>query len=213
MRKILRNHVPYGYLVAYPGESIAAPEGTELIVVPGLVSLSDAQMDFLADWAKKGGRLVVTGDSGRYDDWNAQRRVNGFIPRLAGLPNVVLRESSDMIAGADLYWRYSVDPPRDGGRRLVADLEKSGWRPPVRFEGLPPCVFAEYRRLGDGKVAIHLVNYAPEKQVDGARLVLGSGEDAEFEEPFCEQPAKAKIGLDGALPKFGMYAIVTVATR
>ena len=209
----LRNHVPYGYLVAYPGESIAAPEGTELIVVPGLVSLSDAQMDFLADWAKKGGKLVVTGDSGRYDEWNAQRRVNGFIPRLAGLPNVVMRESADLIAGADLDWCYAVDPPEDGGRRLVADLAKVGWRPLVRFEGLPAHVFAEYRRLDDGNVVVHLVNYAPEKPIDGARLVLANGEEAEFEEPFGDRPAKVKVGPDGALPKFGMYAVVTVATR
>ena len=67
----LRNHIPYGYLVAYPGESIAVPEETEVIVVPGLVSLSEAQMSFLVEWAKKGGNLVVTGDSGRYDEWNA----------------------------------------------------------------------------------------------------------------------------------------------
>ena len=167
-------------------------------------------MDFLVGWAVKGGRLVVTGDSGRCDDWNAQRRVNGFIPQLAGLPNVVLRESSDLIAGADLGWRYSVDPPADGGRALMADLMAAGWTPPVRFEGLPPHVFAEYRRLDNGNVAVHLVNYAPEMQVEGVRFALASGESAEFEEPFGERPAKIKVGRDGALPRFGMYAVVTV---
>lgn len=209
----LRNRVPYGYLVAYPGEPVVVPEGTDVIVVPGLVSLSDAQIAFLVEWAKKGGKLVVTGDSGRYNDWNAQRRENPLLPRLKGFPNVVLRESADMIAGADLNWRYSVDPPADGGKALVDDLAKAGWVPPVRFEGLPPHVFAEYRRLRNGKIAVHLVNYVPEKQVDGARLVLGRGEEAEFEEPFGDRPAKAKVGPDGALPRFGMYAIVTVATR
>ena len=209
----LRNRVPYGYLVAYPGEPVVVPEGTDVIVVPGLVSLSDAQIAFLVEWAKKGGKLVVTGDSGRYNDWNAQRRENPLLPRLKGFPNVVLRESADMIAGADLNWRYSVDPPADGGKALVDDLAKAGWVPPVRFEGLPPHVFAEYRRLRNGKIAVHLVYYVPEKQVDGARLVLGRGEEAEFEEPFGDRPAKAKVGPDGALPRFGMYAIVTVATR
>lgn len=206
----LRNHVPYGYLAAYPGEPIAVPKETEVIVVPGLVALSDAQIDFLAGWAKAGGKLVVTGDSGRYDDWNAQRRENPLLPRLKGLSNVVLRDSPDLIAGANLDWNYTVDPPKDGGRGLVADLERSGWRPLVRFEGLPPSVFAEYRRLGNGKVAVHLVNYVPEKRVDGVRLVLGRGGEAEFEEPFGERTAKSKVGPDGALPEFGMYAIATV---
>ena len=132
---------------------------------------------------------------------------------LKGLSNVVLRESSDMIAGADLNWRYSIDPPKDGGRELLADLEKAGWRLPIRFEGLPPYVFAEYRRLNGGKIAVHLVNDAPEKPVGNARLVLERGESAEFEEPFGDPPSKVNVGSDGALPKFGMYAIVTVATR
>ncbi len=106
-----------------------------------------------------------------------------------------------------------MDPPKDGGRALVADLEKSGWRPPVRFEGLPPHVIAEYRSLDNGKVAIHLVNYAPEKPINGVRLVLGRGEEAEFEEPFGESAAKVKVGPDGALPKFRMYAVVTAMKR
>ena len=106
-----------------------------------------------------------------------------------------------------------MDPPEDGGRRLVADLEKSGWRPIVQFEGLPAHVFVEYRRLDKDHVAVHLVNYAPEKQVDGVRLVLSRGEEAEFEEPLGDRPAKVKVGSDGAIPGFGMYAVVTVATR
>ena len=209
----LRNQIPYGYLVAYPGRRIAVPEETDVIVVPGLVSLSDAQMDFLVDWAKSGGKLVVTGDSGRCDGWNAQRRENPLLPRLKGFSNVVLRDSPDLIAGADLDWNYTVDPPEDGGRRLVADLGKAGWRPLVRFEGLAPCVFAEYRSMGEGKVAVHLVNYAPESPVGGVRLVLASGEEAWFEEPFGENAAKVKVGPDGALPGFGMYAVVTVVTK
>ena len=206
----LRNHVPYGYLVSYPGEPVSAPDGTEVIVVPGLVSLSGAQMDFLVDWAKNGGRLVVTGDSGRYDDWNAQRRENPLLPRLKGFPNVVLRDSSDLIEGADLDWCYSVNPPKDGGCALVADLERSGWRPPVRFEGLPPRVFAEYRRLPTGGIAVHLLNYDPANSVEAAKIVLPPGMSATVEEPFGERPAKAKVGPDGALPKFGMYAVVTI---
>ena len=189
------------------------PEETDVIVVPGLVSLSGAQMDFLVGWAKKGGKLVVTGDSGRYDEWNAQRRENPLLPRLKGFQNVVLRDSPDLIAGADLDWNYTVDPPKDGGRGLVADLEKAGWRPLVRFEGLPPTVFTEYRRLGNGKIAVHLVNYAPEKPVDGVRLILGRGEEARFEEPFGEKAATVKVGPDGALPAFAMYALVTVEAR
>ena len=133
--------------------------------------------------------------------------------RLKGFPNVVLRDSSDRIEGADLDWCYSVNPPKDGGRALVADLTKSGWRPSVRFEGLPPHVFAEYRRLPSGGMAVHLLNYDPAHRVEGAKMFLPAGMTATVEEPFGETAAKVAVGPDGALPSFGMYAVVTVMMK
>ena len=206
----LRNRVPYGYFVTYPDKAIEVPSGTEVIVVPGLVSLSDAQIDFLVDWAKKGGRLVVTGDAGRYDDWNAQRRVNGFLPRLAGLANVSVRKQSDMIANANLNWRYVVPPPKDGGKALMADLAAVGWKAPVRFEGLPPHIFAEYRRMPSGSLAVHLVNYDPAHPVKGARIMLQSGRSATAEEPFGADPSARPLPGDGTLPPFAEYLLVVV---
>ena len=205
----LRNRVPYGYLVAYPDEPIAVPAGTDVIVVPGLVSLSDAQVEFLVGWAKKGGKLVVTGDAGRYDDWNAQRRVNGFLPRLEGLANVTVRKQADLV-NANLNWRYVVPPPKDGGKALMADLAKVGWRAPVKFKGLPPHVFAEYRQMPSGALAIHLVNYDPAHKIEGARIILPSGKSATAEEPFGADSASHALSADGALPPFAEYLLVVV---
>ena len=209
----LRNRVPYGYLVAYPGEQVSVPAGTEVIVAPGLVSLSDSQIEFLVGWAKKGGKLVVTGDAGRYDDWNAQRRENTFLPQLAGLPNVSVRKTADNIPGARLDWGYRVPPPKDGGKALLADLAKVGWKAPVRFEGLPECVLAEYRSLPDGGLAVHLVNYDPAHPVDGAKVRLAEGETATFEEPFGDDASKRAIAKDGALPRFVRYALVVTGRK
>ena len=207
----LRNRVPYGYLVAFPDRPFSVPDGTEVIVVPGLLSLSDAQIDGLVDWAKKGGRLVVTGDAGRYDDWNAQRYANGFLPRLAGCPHVALRANADIIPGATLEWRYTVPPPADGGKALMADLAKTGWKAPAEFAGLPPHVFAEYRRLSGNRIAIHLLNYAPEHPVRGARIRLDGDAKATFCEPFGDDPASKTIAADGALPAFSQYALIEVS--
>ncbi len=206
----LRNRVPYGYLVSYPGKAIEVPAGTDVIVVPGLVSLSDAQIDFLVDWAKKGGKLVVTGDAGRYDDWNAQRRVNTFLPRLEGLPSVALRATADLIPNANLNWRYTVPPPKDGGKALMADLAKVGWKAPMKFKGLPPHVFAEYRQMPSGALAIHLINYDPAHKIEGARIILPSGKSATAEEPFGVDSASHALSADGALPPFAEYLLVVV---
>ena len=206
----LRNRIPYGYLVSYPDDTFTVPDGTEVIVAPGLVSLSDAQIAALLDWAKKGGRLIVTGDAGRYDDWNAQRRENRFLPQLRNLPNVSVRAVPDLIPNAKLGWIYLVPPPADGGRAMLADLAKVGWTAPVRFEGLSECVFAEYRRMPGGGLAIHLLNYDTARPVRGAKIVLPEGRTATCEEPFGDDPAVRRLPSDGALPAFAKYLLVEV---
>lgn len=179
--------------------------------MPGLVSLSGAQVGALVAYAKSGGKLVVTGDAGRYDDGIAQHRVNPLLPQLRGLANVVCRAEADAIPNAVMGWGYTVPPPADGGMALMEDLRKVGWRPPVSFENMPPHVFAEYRQLADGRLAVHLVNYRPEEPIADARLVVPEGGTAVFEEPFGAHPRKVTLGKDGALPTFGMYAVIVVA--
>jgi hypothetical protein len=135
----LRNRVPYGYLFSTPDDVMTVPAGTEVVVVPGLTSLTDAQISELVAYAKNGGRLVVTGDSGRYNGWNAQRRVNPFLPQLKGLPNVAIRTDADAVK-AVLGWRYTIDAPADGGKALLADLSK-------QYPDLRSKVFGAMQRL------------------------------------------------------------------
>ena len=205
----LRNRVPYGYLVSTPEDVMTVPDGTEVVVVPGLTSLTDAQISALVAYARKGGKLVVTGDAGRYDGWNAQRRKNPFLPQLGGLPNVAVREKADSVK-AVLGWRYTIDAPADGGRALMADLAKTGWKPPVEFAGLPPHVFAEYKRLADGSLAVHLVNMMPEESVSCAKVIIPAGMKAVAEAPFGKDVSVRNVPDDGTLPAFVEYLLVTV---
>jgi hypothetical protein len=205
----LRNRIPYGYLVSTPDDVMTVPDGTEVVVVPGLTSLTDAQISALVSYAQKGGKLVVTGDSGRYDGWNAQRRKNPFLPQVAGLPNVAVREKADSVK-AVLGWRYTVDAPADGGRALLADLAKTGWKAPVEFAGLPPHVFAEYKRLADGSLAVHLVNMMPEEPVANGKVVLPAGVKAVAETPFGKDASGREVPADGLLPRFTEYLLLHV---
>ena len=207
----IRNHVPYGYLVSTPEKPLELPQGTEVVVVPGLTALSDAQVAALADFARRGGRLVVTGDAGRYDEWNAQRRINPLLPQLKGLANVVMRKSPDLIANAVMGWGYKVPPPSDGGRMLMADLAKVGWKAPVEFENMPPHVLAEYRRLASGELVVHLVNLEPFKPVKGAKIVKGGAGKIVFEEPLAEKAARCELTEGATLPAFAYYAILKVS--
>ena len=78
---LLRNQVPFGYVIAENGRDLAIPSDCEVLVVANQVCLSDAQIAAIVAYAKRGGKLVVTGDSGRYDEWNAQRLENPLKPQ------------------------------------------------------------------------------------------------------------------------------------
>ncbi len=207
---LLRNRVPYGYLVSSPDDVMTVPKGTEVVVVPGLVALSAVQVEALVTYAKSGGKLVVTGDAGRYDDWIAQYRVNPFLPQVRGLANVVCRAEADVIPNAVMGWGYTVPPPADGGVALMEDLRKVGWKAPVEFEGLPPHVFAEYRKLPSGALAVHLINYDPAHVIGGARVVLPTGKSATAEEPLGADLSVHVLSADGVLPPFAEYLLVVV---
>lgn len=212
----LRNQVPFGYVISTEDRPLDVPDGCEAIVVANQVCLSDAQVGALAAYAKRGGRLVVTGDSGRYDEWNAQRLENPLLPQLAGLPNVVLRKRPDMLPSAALGWKYRIAAPTDGGAALLADLGKVGCNMPFRVKNAPPHVFAELKRTEKG-FALFLLNYNPDVEVSGVSVQISSGRQVQFESVLDDAPASSALepASDGsvALPPFKRAALISWAAR
>ena len=208
---LIRNRVPFGYLIATPDGVPAIPSGTDVLVLSGLVALSDAQVAAIDAYAKAGGRLVVTGEAGRYDGANAERFEDPLV-HLKKLPNVVRREKPDFSGEARYAWTSKIPAPKDGGKALMADLEKAGYRPPVVLEGLPPHVAAEYRSLPDGRLAVHLINYDIRRPVTTGRVVLPEGARASVETPFEADAVRRELPADGTLPPFGLYALLVVGT-
>lgn len=177
----LRSQVPFGYAIASGDGAFAIPDDCEVLVVANQVCLSDAQVASIVEYAERGGRLVVTGDSGRYDEWNAQRLENPLLPQIAGLPNVVLRAEPDKLPSASFGWAYRAAPPADGGTALMADISATGWKPPARVVGALPHVFAEFKRTANG-FALFLLNYDPDKPAEGVSIFAPTGREIRFEE-------------------------------
>jgi hypothetical protein len=169
---LLRNHVPFGYAIAKGTEAPDLSEDCEVLVVANQEWLSDAQIAAIADFAKRGGRVVVTGDSGLWDEQGAQRFKNPLRSALAGVPTAGWRDVPDVVGG-NLGWSYKVEPPKDGGKALMDDIAKTGWRPKVRVEGLPPYVFMEVKKMPKG-YAVFLFNYNPSERVSGAKVFFHS---------------------------------------
>lgn len=210
---MLRNQVPFGYVIAENGRELAIPNDCEVLVVANQLCLSDAQIAAIAAYAKRGGKLVVTGDSGRYDEWNAQRLENPLKPQLAGLPNVVLRDDADKLPYANFGWMYKIAAPKDGGAALMADIARAGYDPPVRVVGAPPHVFAEFKRTEKG-FTVFLLNYNPDVEVNDVSLKVPTGSRARFESMLDDVPeAKTLEPTTGGavlLPTFRRAAIVYV---
>ena len=207
----LRGHVPYGYAIARGAAAPAVPAGCTTLVVYDQPWLSDAQVAFLVDWAKRGGRLVVAGESGLWDENGSQRFVNPLREGLKGLGNVVWRERPEIVA-SKMGWHYEVTPPKRGVADLLADLKAVQADLGVVAEGLPETVFMEVKRTAKG-LAVHLVNFDPSRRVDGAALSLPAGARVTFEEPFGDAPAKRTLANGNgrvALPAFAQYLLVSV---
>jgi len=188
---LLRNHVPFGYAFAMGSGAPTIPEDCEVLIVANQEWLSDAQVAAIADYARRGGRVVVTGESGLWDERGAQRFENPLRAALAGVPTAVWRDEPDAVGGV-LGWSYRVEPPKDGGKALMADLAKVGWKPKVRVEGVPPHVFVEVKKMPHG-YSVLLMNYNPSEQVSGAKVITDSG------------------SVD--VPAFGLYRFVQGARR
>jgi hypothetical protein len=206
---LLRHHMPYGYVIVKGAEAPSIPADCEVLVLPNSKWMSDAQVSAVVDWAKKGGRLVVTGrDTGLRDENGAERFTNP-LDCVRKLPNVDWRNDIDVAQKNALGWITRVLPPKDGGRAFMAGLGRVGYRNRFVFENLPEEVFVDMREVSDG-VVIHLVNYHPEVQIKGARLVVPSGAKATAEEPFGTRRQAVPLGKDGMLPAFGQYLMVRI---
>lgn len=167
---MIRRHIPFGYLMS-TAERLEIPSDCEVVVVPNQTCLSEKQVAALVAWAREGGKLVVTGDSGACDELNRQYFENPLRAQLPKTANVVWRERVDeLVAPAKLAWVYSVPAPKDNGDAMVGDLAKVGWKAPYELQNVPEWVFAETKRTSSG-YALHLVNYNPSRQMVSVSVV------------------------------------------
>ena len=211
----LRGHVPFGYSISTKADPLPHADDAEVVVVANQTCLSERQISALVAYAKKGGRLVCTGDAGRYDEWNRQRFSNPLKDAIATLPNVAWRDEPDVAKAKRMtHIQYALHPPVKGVGPLLADLAKTGWRPAVEVVSAPEHVFAQFKQDSDGVRSVHLVNYAFLKPVPGVRLRLPAGRRPSFTAPFdgssaAVEPCEVEPGI-WELPSFTRYAFCEI---
>jgi len=211
----LRGHVPFGYSVSTDENPLPHANDAAVIVVANQTCLSDGQIAALVEYAKKGGRLVCTGESGRYDEWNRQRFSNPLKDAVAELSNVTWRDEPDVAKDKRMtHIQYALYPPEKGVQPMLDDLAKVGFKPQVEVLSAPETVFAQYKQDAAGNVcSVHLVNYVFRKPVKGVRIRIPVGEAPVFTAPFDGAqfggtPREVAPGI-WELPAFSKYAYCT----
>lgn len=215
---LLRNHVPYGLFPTDAVTPLKVPADCEVILVCDQKCLSDAELAVLSRFADGRGRLVVTGQSGEYDERYHQRRANP-LAALDGRRNVVRRTEADNVPIRGSGWTIKVAAPKDAGRRLMADLA-SVWTSAIRIKA-PATVFAEVKR-SDKTLSVHLLNYAPEPVPAGSRIDLRAAATGAVQCKFAAPmegrgAAPIAVASDGQgrsvvnVPEFTDYAVVEIA--
>ena len=190
---LIRRHVPFGYLLS-TADGLEIPADCEVVVVAGQQCLSEKQVGALVAWAEKGGKLIVTGDSGRCDELNRQHLGNPLRAKLPRTANVVWRDRADELAAkSSMHWTYRVPAPKDGGDALVADLRKVDFRTPFELVNVPKWAALEVKRTADG-YALHFVNYRPSVPMKGLE-VRAPGFKVTRSAPFDDPAAPAQYLL------------------
>jgi len=217
---LLRNHVPYGLLPSSADRPAAVPADCEVLLVCDQRCLSDAEITALVDYARRGGKVVVTGASGAFDPAYRQRFDNPLVKGLAGCRGTVCRESVDAAPVKTAGWTIALAAPADGGRRLLADIDKLV-QPAFHIQA-PPTVFAEVKRDGQA-FYLHLLNYAKEPVEAGVRIVCPSAprtsNGVTFSAPLENRAPAAVVaetsGAEGSvfvLPAFSEYGLIRLNT-
>ncbi len=163
----LQHQIPFRFV---DRNEDAAFEGLQVAVVPDLQQVSDAMIARLHAFAKRGGRILVTGDSFRYDEWGLPREAGALdafwqhpnVTRLSGTPEkTVFATEQDFRAtvgeeGNVPTTRNLPLPPEHAA--FAAAVRTCLAREAVRVEGSPFVAIDTFATPAGVQIA-HLLNY------------------------------------------------------
>ena len=167
---LIRHHIPYSIVFSEHADRLAA---YQVLIVPNQRCLSDAEAAAIRGLVKAGGALLVTGESGCYDEHFRDRLTSPF-SSLATHERVHVFPDTPERVDVGSGHTIKVDLP-DRHAELAALILDSQREIPVRIEA-PDYVAAEVARLPSEDVMVHLVNYDNTRHSDSVTIDLPAGE-------------------------------------
>jgi len=194
---LIQTRVPFNYIFA---EEVDRLQEYRTVVLPEVECLSDAEISALAEYARRGGGLVIVGATGSCDPWRRLRATNVLaealglawkpgagggwtaeigLGRVAYLPRLSLMAGSAETRGSRGEWvedfaKGSVhgEAMWRGPREITDLMAMIRWTArDLTVEVLAPHgVIAEFIRQAESRLLIHLVNFDLRNDVAGVEI-------------------------------------------
>jgi hypothetical protein len=210
---LLQYHIPFDMI---DDHNLAGLSKYKVVVLANQESLSDEQIALLREFARKGGGLVATANTARYNEWRREREAAGLATLVGGRVAYIpaLRPSIPAPARAaftSTYWA----PPANAKEFLDAARRAAG--KPLRIDITAPRSLAAelYSQPDSKRHVLHLVNYsdAPGAEIEftwrgaGAKFTAWSPDAAA---PVELEAVRTADGMRVKLPRVEIYSIVTI---
>lgn len=203
MVQLLRQHqIPCRLLLS--DRVTTALEGLTLLILPHVLPISDTLASELRGFVKRGGRLLLTGRTGLYDEWFRQRRDyaladvlgNSFSNEfecahqhdaLVNATNGCIHIPGEwgLCDGAGQPWCRLQDTHL---LQLIRETVAASGLP--ELVGAPPQVACEVRRTARGALLLGIINYG---------ATPGHGLRLAWRTPRCPAPARVTVGAAAAV--------------
>ncbi|MDD5598349.1 MAG: DUF6259 domain-containing protein [Victivallaceae bacterium] len=159
---LVQGHVPYSLLLH---NEIPEFHGRNILVLAGQSCLSSAVYSKILDYAEHGGKLLIIGECGKYDNWRrAYRRTLRYAIEQMNIPSAVCiehvpgKDEPDDIIIDDWNWRTDELRLPANHREIIETVKKIYNAPfPVAVDA-PEYILTEPVSTGDG-ISIHVLNY------------------------------------------------------
>jgi hypothetical protein len=135
---LIQHHVPFDLLF---DEQVKDLGRYAAVILAGQECVSNAQVQQLLDYVRKGGTLILTGNAGQYNEWRERRRTNPLLParaegkgRIVYIPQIIRGDARpartadadlDPEPGATLRRGERMSPPQwvlPKNHQEIADL-------------------------------------------------------------------------------------------
>jgi len=195
------------------------------VILAGQECVSDGQIQMLLDFVRSGGTLVVTGNTGQYNDWRQKRDVNPLLParregkgRIVYIPEIVRADGGGKIGRMDpKQWVL----PKNHGEIYQAIVGALPYGLSV-ISGAPATAVMELVvRAKTRETIVHFVNFDRGKELEGFAVDVKSQfssavKSVAWYSADLDDPVKLDFHVSGERVKFmvpatKVYTMIVVA--